>query len=135
MDIKGKCVQVNEMQSIPKKDGSGEWHKQDFIIETEGQYPKKVCIQMFGKICDEVYPAVGDVLTCQINLESREYNSKWYTQVNAWKVEGFTGNLKRSPSSDNGVFDEPSSLGGPPAHERKENFNTNADVNTDDLPF
>ena len=92
MEIKGKCIQVLPVVTGTKKDGSGEWKKQDFVIETEGQYPKKICLQLFGAQVNNT-PAIGDLLTCHFNLESREYNSRWYTNVNCWKLEGFTGNL------------------------------------------
>ncbi len=56
-------------------------------METPGQYPKKVCMNLWGDKVDEVKIAVGDKITASINLESREYNGRWYTDVRAWKVQ------------------------------------------------
>ena len=64
----------------------GSWTKQEFILETENdKYPKSICIEIWG---DKVEPPqVGDVVTCSINVESREYGGRYYTNVKAWKID------------------------------------------------
>jgi hypothetical protein len=84
MDIEGKIIQVLPMQSGIGK--SGEWKKQEFIIETKDQYPKKVCITAMNKNAELVFN-VGSEVKCFVNLESREFNSKWYTTISLWKLE------------------------------------------------
>jgi len=77
---------------------SGTWTKQEFIIETEGdKYPKSVCIEIWGdKIeCPQMY----DKITASINIESREYNKRWYTNVRAWKIEVEPGLVKPKPKA------------------------------------
>ena len=56
-------------------------------METPGQYPKKVCMNLWGDKVDEIKIGVGDKITASINIESREYNGRWYTDVRAWKVQ------------------------------------------------
>lgn len=81
-EIKGRVIEV-----LPEQTGQGkkgQWRKTEFIIETKGQYPKKVCLSIFG---DKRPPNVGDELNVQFDLESREYNGRWYTEAKAWKYE------------------------------------------------
>lgn len=114
LELKGKCIQV-----LPVETGmgsKGQWKKMSFILQTHGNYPKKVCLQLWGDKVDN-RPAVGDELTCAIDPESREYQGRWYTDIRVWKIEGFTGNLNREPlrggpASSDEVFDTPSSGGG-----------------------
>ena len=81
--ITGKIIAVLPLQSGQGK--KGEWKKQDAVIETDGQYPKKICVTFFNKaLTDEV--ALGNRITVTVNLDSREYNGKWYNQINAWKI-------------------------------------------------
>lgn len=91
MEIIGKLVQVLPLQTGTSK--NGEWKKQDIIIETQGQYPKKVCIAIWG---DRINPAqlqTGNQLKISFDVESREFNGRWYTDVKAWKIENAqTGN-------------------------------------------
>jgi len=82
MQIKGKVTQLLAPQSGQGK--NGEWKKQDFILETEEQYPKKVCITIFG---DKLKVSEGQNITAHINVESREYNEKWYTNITMWKFD------------------------------------------------
>lgn len=85
MDVTGRVVEI-----LPVVTGTGakNWKKQDFIIETNGQYPKGICITAWGATCDSVGQLhIGDTVKCFINIESREYGSKWYTDVKLWKFE------------------------------------------------
>jgi hypothetical protein len=66
---------------------NGEWRKQDIIVETDGQYPKKVCISIWGDKINEGQLQIGNLLQIDFDIESREYNNKWYTDIKAWKIE------------------------------------------------
>jgi hypothetical protein len=85
MDIKGRVIQLLPMQSGMGK--KGQWKKQEFIVETPGQYPKKVCLSIWGDKIDQFGVAVGDQVNVTVDLESREYNGRWYTEARAWKLE------------------------------------------------
>lgn len=65
------------------------WYKQLMVIETYGQYPKKVAIAFMGaeKINALQQFPIGTAVKVHVNLESREYNGKWYDSINGWKVE------------------------------------------------
>lgn len=84
MDISGKILQL-----LPAQTGSGkngQWKKQEFILETGDTYPKKVCIAVWGDKIDLASFKMGDAIDVSFDVESREYNGKWYTDVKAWKV-------------------------------------------------
>ena len=87
MEIIGKLISKLELQSGIGKTGSS-WQKQEFVIETIEQYPKKVCANLWGDKIDALSAlAIGDTVIVTFNLESREFNGKWYTDVRAWKIE------------------------------------------------
>lgn len=103
------------MQSGQGKNGT--WKKQEFIIETPGQYPKKVCLSLWGEKVDETRLSVGEKITASINIESREYNGRWYTDVRAWKIaKGNGGGQNEAPPIDS-------------------SFAPDASSGSDDLPF
>lgn len=86
MKLTGKIVQLLPIQEGQGKKGA--WHKQEFILEIPGQYPKKVCIALWGEEKINNYDLqVGLELTAHIELESREHNGRWYTEAKAWKIE------------------------------------------------
>jgi hypothetical protein len=85
MQLTAKLTQVLPMESGMGK--NGEWKKQSIIVETDGQYPKKICITAWG---DKINPSqlqAGNTLTVDFDIESREFNGRWYTDVKAWKIE------------------------------------------------
>ena len=85
MQITAKLVELLPLQTGVGK--AGEWKKQEIIVQTDGQYPKKVCISIWGDKINEKQLQLGNVLKLDVELESRSYNNKWYTDVKAWKVE------------------------------------------------
>jgi hypothetical protein len=85
------------MQEGEKRNGE-KWFKQEYILEVPGQYPKKVCFSLWGDKIGECSLRENDKVTAHIDVESREYNSRWYTEIKAWKVEK-EGNA--SPSQGN----------------------------------
>lgn len=89
MQLTAKLVQLLPLQTGTGK--NGEWKKQDIIVETEGQYPKKVCISIWGDKINADVLQPGAQLNISFDVESREYNGRWYTDVKAWKVEPANG--------------------------------------------
>lgn len=85
MEIKGRIIQV--LPLVTGVSSKGEWKKQDYILETEAQYPKKVCFNAWGDKVDQFAIREGEELIVSIDIESREFNGRWYTDVRAWKVD------------------------------------------------
>jgi hypothetical protein len=102
MEINGKIIEL-----LPEKSGesaNGTWRKQECILETESQYPKKICFMVWSDKIDEFAIKEGDNLVVSIDIESREYNGRWYTDVKAWKVTragAAAGNIPFSAPEEN----------------------------------
>jgi hypothetical protein len=98
LEITGKVVQkLSQTEGISK--AGKPWSKQEFVIETQEQYPRKVCISIMNEKVTELQQYnEGDMITAAINIESREWNGKWYTEVRAWKLQG----TPSAKSPDNG---------------------------------
>ena len=85
MEISGKIIAV-----LPQATGQGKngmWRSQDYVLETADQYPKKVCFNLFNDKIDQFPMAIDDMVNVSFDVESREYNGRWYTTVRAWKVD------------------------------------------------
>ena len=86
MELIGKVIQKLPEVGGNSKSGNA-WRKLEFIVETGGQYPKKVCVSLWGDKIDQFPLQQGDQVTLSIDVESREYNGRWYTEVKAYKVD------------------------------------------------
>ena len=84
MEIKGKIIELLSEKS--GQSANGEWRKQEYILETDGQYPKKICFMAWGYKIDQFNIQKGETVAVEVDLESREFNGRWYTDVKAWKV-------------------------------------------------
>lgn len=84
MQIDAKVIEILPLQTGESKNGP--WKKQDIIVQTNGQYPKKICIGLWNDKIDYTFLQVGNELQIDFDIESRPYNGKWYTEAKAWKV-------------------------------------------------
>lgn len=119
MELSAKLVQVLPLQTGTGR--NGEWRKQEIIVETGGQYPKKVCVSIWGDKINDSILKVGAMLNISFDVESREYNGRWYTDVKAWKVAS-AGGADSGGGNTTSYSDEM-----PP--------DVNYNENNDDLPF
>ncbi|HNF47966.1 MAG TPA: DUF3127 domain-containing protein [Chitinophagales bacterium] len=133
MEIKGKITQLLPMQTGEGKNGV--WRKQNIIIETDDRYPKQVCITLWGNVLDELNPEVGSMLSGEVELSSREFNGKWYTDVRLWRInkgeqQSSTNASKQQSSNASHAFQNDA----PEYTAKDEMTSTSAEYN-DDLPF
>lgn len=87
MEITGKIIQVLPEQGGVSKTSGKEWRLQAYVLETQEQYPKKVHFELFGDDRIKANPCkLDDIVTVSFDIESREFNGRWYTSVRAWRV-------------------------------------------------
>jgi hypothetical protein len=108
----------------------GEWQKQEFIIETDERYPKNVCITAWADKVDELNAYnIEDKVKLSVNVESREFNERWYTDIRFWKIE----RLQESGQSSANTNTNPNS------NDNRNDVNVAAfesdQSDSDDLPF
>jgi hypothetical protein len=125
LEIEGRIVNILPLQSGTSKAGN-EWKKQDFVLETESQYPKKVCMTMWGEKIDQFAVNEGDKVKAAFDIESREYNGRWYTDVKVWRITKTDGSGGGSGSGSGSVPH--------PAGQTNQSFDISS-VDDDELPF
>ena len=87
MEVKGRLLEVTIPEIGTSKAGK-DWIKSLAIIETDGQYPKKIAVELgkeelINKITDL---KLGSEVTIKVNIESREFNGRWFTSVKGWSL-------------------------------------------------
>lgn len=88
MEITGQLVKVLDAEAGITKAGAG-WLKQSFVINTGAQYNPEVCFTLFGQEKIDLLKDIklGDDIEVAFNLSSREYNGKYYHNIDAWKIK------------------------------------------------
>ena len=67
----------------------GEWQRQDVVFDYNdgGQFSRKICVTFFNKESDVAKLREGETFLVSVNIESREYNGRWYTDIRAWRIQ------------------------------------------------
>jgi hypothetical protein len=85
MEFEG--VVYRKLAEVTGTSAKGAWKKQDVVFEMPSEFSRKICVTFFGDKTDEVaFLQEGDAVHVSVNVESREYNGKWFTDVKAWKI-------------------------------------------------
>lgn len=123
METEGKIIQVMPVQNITTQKGI--LKKLEFVVEIESKYPKKVCFSLWNDKTDLFAAKPGDTVKVTFDLESREYNGRWYTEAKAWKVDNVSS-ASSSPELKDFPAENTEDSGG--------TF-TSKNEDLDDLPF
>ena len=143
MEIVGKIISVLPEQSGVGKASGNPWKSQSYVLETQDQYPRKVCFELFGEDRIKANPCkIDDLVTVSFDIESREFNGRWYTSVRAWRVQ--QGDSTAAPQPAAAASPQPAdavpasvAAAAQPAAANVQSFDTAAGVddNSSDLPF
>ena len=88
MEIIGKAIAALPVKSGVSQRTGEQWQSREYVIETQEQYPKKICFEVFGTDkLKEFNIRNNDLIKVHFDITAREYNGKWYNSVRAWKVE------------------------------------------------
>ncbi len=74
------------------------WRKKSWVVETFGNFPKKVKVDVFGRSIDNVHLEMGKVYNMSIDAESREFNGRWYTDINCFAAREADPNAVQQPA-------------------------------------
>lgn len=97
MEIIGKLTLI-----LPEQRGEsarGAWLRGGFVIETEEQFSRKIAFSIWG---EDKYAAlkaitIGTTIKVIFNIESREYNERWYTDCRCTQIETFNPAMPSNP--------------------------------------
>jgi predicted SnoaL-like aldol condensation-catalyzing enzyme len=125
LSVKGRVSNILAVESGTSKAGK-EWKKQGFIIDTGEQYNPEICFSVFGedKLQMVAGITVGEDVEVHFNLSSREFNGKYYHNIDAWRIEKGSAQAAQNVVPDNAA----------PIPTSETAFDSNSSE-SDDLPF
>lgn len=88
MEIVGKAIAALPVKSGVSQRTGEQWQSREYVIETQEQYQKRICFEVFGTDkLKEFNIRNNDLIKVHFDITAREYNGKWYNSIRAWKVE------------------------------------------------
>lgn len=135
MDIEGKVIIDIPMIEGVSKAGNA-WKKKEWVMETFGNYPKKVKFTLFGDRATNIPLELGKSYVFSVDIESREFQGRWYTDVNCFAAREIQAPQPQmaAPAPQPAAapaFGTAPAFGAAPAAP----FGSPAGEPTDDLPF
>jgi len=89
LKVTGKITKILDKVTGEKKDGSGQWVKQSFVLDNNEKYNNIFCFEVFGEEkVDNLnkFNKEGDFVDVEFNVSCNEWKDKYYTSLQAWKV-------------------------------------------------
>ena len=133
-------------RKLPVQNGTsarGAWAKQEFILEfPDGNFTSQACFTAFGqdKVAELDKYQAGDRIKVSFNIRGREYNGRWYTDLQIWRISP-AGQAATAPAGAPAASSAPS-YGPSPAYSAPAADipaptldDMPADTPEDDLPF
>lgn len=125
MEFEGTVVAV--LPVVKGTSARGEWIKQEVVFEQPGDFGRKICVGFWGdRAQDAGTLKPGEKVSIAANVESREYNGRWYTEVRAWRMSRVNAQPAAVPPAD--AFPPLDSLS-------PEESASSSAFEVDDLPF
>lgn len=99
MEFEGTVVAV--LPVVKGTSARGEWIKQEVVFEQPGDFGRKICVGFWGdRAQDAGTLKPGEKVSIAANVESREYNGRWYTEVRAWRMSRVTAQPAAVPPAE-----------------------------------
>lgn len=136
MDFTAKLI-----MELPETGGTSQrgtqWRKKSWVLETFGQYPRKVKVDAMNASIDRIHMEPGKTYNVSVDAESREYNDRWYTDLRVYaatEVPEPSAGISQTSSAPADPFSSPASPSDPFAGTASP-FTTDNNEDGDDLPF
>lgn len=94
MEVVGKIIEVLPIQEGVARSTGKPWKKGTYVLETQESFPRKIAFTAFGEDRVNLFNTVarpGAMVRLSFDIDSREYQGRWYTDIAGWKIEPADG--------------------------------------------
>ena len=86
MEFEGKVIEI--LAPVTGQSARGTWERQTVVFEQPNkQYGKEIAVTFMNKGQEVANLRVGESYIVSFDIESRNYQGRWYTDVRAWRVQ------------------------------------------------
>lgn len=129
MELEGKVIAALNPREGTSRQGNP-WKAQEFVIETQDQYPRKMCFEIFGaeRIEQNIgMLSVGNKVKVSFDIDAREWNGRWFNSIRAYRIDLLENTQQPAPDAF-GVMPDPAPF--PPVQDTAADTDSN-----EELPF
>jgi hypothetical protein len=136
MEITVVIKEVLEKQVFTSAKNGQTYEKFGFVGETQSQYPKTIKFDVMGDRAAGVMTnvVVGNTVAVSFDISSRLWNSKYYTECQAWRTQRVDGTQEQTQQATTQTTQQPATA--PAQKPFPENNGGDGDgEQKNDLPF
>lgn len=90
LKLTGKIVKILPPKTVVSSKGT--WISQDYLLDVQDKFSREVLFNVFGQEkIDKFAISLGEIVEVSFNIETKEFNNKYYTSVSAWFVKKISG--------------------------------------------
>jgi len=87
MDLTGKIIVAMPQKSGTSQRTGSPWVVQEFVLETQDQFPRKLAFEVFGEDrLKQFNIQVGGEYKVSFDIDANEWNGRWYNRIRAFSV-------------------------------------------------
>lgn len=136
MEITVKVIAILDAQKFTSQRTGNEYIKNTFVGETQGQYPKKIAFSVMGEDkFKQMNIVVGGNYNVSFDVESREWQQKWFTEASAWKAVCLDGQQQAPAPQPQTAAHAAKPAPAPATQPQPQTEESGGGENADDLPF
>ena len=99
MEITGILVKQTSLREGVSKQNGNPWKIAEYLLEVPGQYPRHVCFRVSDGLVGRIArfeSLVGKTVTVSFDIDAREYEGRWFNEINAWGILEYTNQTQRA---------------------------------------
>jgi hypothetical protein len=85
MIIRGTVKRLTDIQIVESPKGNVQ--KRTVVLEkVQEKRTKLIAFDVWGELCSYPLLSIGKMITAEIDIESKEFNNKFYNTIRAWRI-------------------------------------------------
>jgi len=132
MEATGTIIVVHPQTSGVSQRTGNAWHNQEYVLQTEEQYPKKIPFEVFGEDrINRFAISQGERITIHFDIDANEYQGKYYPKIRCYNVTRPQASQPATPPAQPATASQQPVTSQPPLFPPEQP----AQGEPDDLPF
>ena len=99
MEVTGILVKQIAIREGVSKSNGNPWKIAEYLVEIPGQYPRHIVFRVsdgqVGRIA-RFDSLVGKTVTVSFDIDAREYEGRWFNEINAWGILEYINQTQRA---------------------------------------
>jgi len=103
MELTGQIIDILPIRQGVSQTTGKPWQTQSYVIQTQEQYPKSMCFDVFGE--DKIRQfniQKGEIVTVCFDIRAKQYQTRWFNSIECYSLK--RGGMTVSPNQQQSQY-------------------------------